>query len=117
MRKYIYGLLLLAAGVSSAEIFVPEGAVVRKKIQTDVPVVIAKIEVVKLEANLSATNAGYVVTMKITDVDGAVQQSVIRMSPDEAGRLMAASGYDLSNVVVSATAAIQAMVSRMFSPQ
>lgn len=115
--KKIYVMAFLLAGIISAEIIVPPGAVILKKTEATTAAAIIGIDVLKLEANLDPTNKNYVVTLKITDADGYKQKTTVKMSDGEAAAIMAGAGYSLTNVIDAATAAIQAVINQQFEGQ
>jgi hypothetical protein len=119
MKNTLITILSLLAALALAELTVPPGAVITAEKTVIKPVALTQIEVSELRCILpTGTNTAetvYVVTMVLTDEQGGTRRQNMRLLETEAAALMSGSGYNLADIVESATAAIQQIINQRFT--
>ena len=119
MQKILMAISSFICLSAAAELSVPPGAVITAEKTIIEPVALAKIEVAELRCILpTGTNTAetvYLITLLLTDGQGAVRRQSMRLTETEADALMASSAHSLSDVVASASAAIQQIVNQRFT--
>ncbi len=119
MKKTVF-LIVLAASITGLALDVPQGAVIQTAVQkTEVQTVsVTDIRVSELTALMAGssnrTENVYQIKMHLTTADGQKLQKVMRVSEAQAAVMMDAAGYSLSNIIASASAAVQMIVNQQF---
>lgn len=118
MQKTILAVILIST-LAGAELTVPRGAVIAAQTTVITPVAIKKIEVAELRCVLPAgTNSAetvYYITTILTDANAGTHKQTLRMTQTEADAVMAGAGYKLSDIITSASAAIQTLINQRFT--